>query len=198
MPELLSVDGPADGVATLTLQRPNKRNALSTALRDEISDALDALAADEELRCLIITGAGRVFCAGFDLREFEVDDPEFQRALEAGPDSEVANHPALAEALADPTLESAFRDLGLTDTPEQERELRLKLASTMSLVHRRLRQLQSDDEFLRIMNEPTFKAAVEAKDVLKLLRHRDMARFLELIVQGTPGHEEKTEPPLPE
>lgn len=86
MPELLSVDGPADGVATLTLQRPNKRNALSTALRDEISDALDALAADEELRCLIITGAGRAFCAGFDLREFEVDDPEFQRALWASSD----------------------------------------------------------------------------------------------------------------
>ena len=86
MADLLQIDGPADGVATLTLDRADKRNALSTALRDEISDALDALAADPDLRCLVITGAGPVFCAGFDLQEFQVDDPEFQRALWASSD----------------------------------------------------------------------------------------------------------------
>ncbi len=86
MADLLHLDGPTDGVAVLTLNRPDKRNALSTALRDEISDALDALAVDPELRCLVITGAGPVFCAGFDLGEFQVDDAEFQRALWASSD----------------------------------------------------------------------------------------------------------------
>lgn len=86
MGDLLRIDGPADGVATLTLDRPDKRNALSTALRDELSDALDGLAADPDLRCLVLTGAGPVFCAGFDLGEFQVDDPEFQRALWASSD----------------------------------------------------------------------------------------------------------------
>ena len=86
MSELIVVDGPTDGVATLTLNRPDKRNALSTALRDEISDALDALAADEGLRALVITGAGPAFCAGFDLAEFTVDTPGFQEALWASSD----------------------------------------------------------------------------------------------------------------
>jgi len=66
-----------NGVVTLTLNRPEKRNALSIALRDEFSDALDVLAVDETVKAVIITGAGDVFCAGFDLREFErMDEPE--------------------------------------------------------------------------------------------------------------------------
>jgi enoyl-CoA hydratase len=77
----LQVDNPGDGVAWLTLDRPDKRNALSTALRDEISDALDALAGDESVKCVVFTGAGEVFCAGFDLREFENPDAEFQGRL---------------------------------------------------------------------------------------------------------------------
>lgn len=88
MSGMLRVDGPADGIATLTLDRPDKRNALSTALRDEISDALDTLAADEDVRVVVITGSGPVFCAGFDLAEFEqaVDDPPFGEVLWASSD----------------------------------------------------------------------------------------------------------------
>jgi enoyl-CoA hydratase/carnithine racemase len=71
----------ADGVATITLNRPEKRNALSIAVRDLVSDALDALAADDDVRCVVLTGAGDVFCAGFDLSEFRVEDPEFQKQL---------------------------------------------------------------------------------------------------------------------
>jgi enoyl-CoA hydratase len=59
-----------DGVAVLTLDRSDKKNALSIALRDAGSDALDELATVEELRALVITGAGDAFCAGFDLEEF--------------------------------------------------------------------------------------------------------------------------------
>ena len=68
---LVSVTGPgADGVAVLRLDRPEKRNALSIALRDDMSDSLDRLAADEALRAVVVTGAGDAFSAGFDLDEF--------------------------------------------------------------------------------------------------------------------------------
>jgi len=65
---------PADGVAMLTLDRPDKKNALSIALRDELSDALDALGGDEAVKTVVVTGAGDVFSAGFDLREFQQPD----------------------------------------------------------------------------------------------------------------------------
>ena len=65
---------PADGVATLTLNRADKKNALSIALRDELSDALDAVAGDEAVKTVVVTGAGDVFSAGFDLREFQQPD----------------------------------------------------------------------------------------------------------------------------
>jgi enoyl-CoA hydratase len=68
------------------LNRPDKKNALSIALRDTISDALDALAADDGVRCVVLTGAGDVFCAGFDLKEFAVDDAAFQSQLWASSD----------------------------------------------------------------------------------------------------------------
>jgi enoyl-CoA hydratase/carnithine racemase len=80
------VSSSRDGVATVTLNRPEKRNALSIAVRDLVSDALDELAATEAVRCVVLTGAGDVFCAGFDLSEFRVEDPEFQRRLWASSD----------------------------------------------------------------------------------------------------------------
>ena len=63
--------GPEHGVATLTLKRAEKKNALSIALRDEFSDALDALGGDVDVKAVVITGAGDVFSSGFDLREFQ-------------------------------------------------------------------------------------------------------------------------------
>jgi enoyl-CoA hydratase len=68
---LVLVDGPHEGVATITLNRPEKRNALSIAVRDAVSDALDRLASDEDCKVVVVTGTGAVFSAGFDLREFE-------------------------------------------------------------------------------------------------------------------------------
>src|SRR5438067_9340747 len=65
---ILSHDG---NVATLTLNRPEKRNALSSALRAEIARAFGELAADDSVSVVILTGAGSVFCAGFDLSEFD-------------------------------------------------------------------------------------------------------------------------------
>jgi enoyl-CoA hydratase len=60
----------ADGVATLTLDRPAKRNALSRALRDELVARLADLERDDGVRAVILTGEGSVFCAGFDRSEF--------------------------------------------------------------------------------------------------------------------------------
>lgn len=65
------VEKSGDGIATLTLNRPDKRNALSMAMRDEIIAALGELALDENVKVVIVTGAGDVFSAGFDLKEFE-------------------------------------------------------------------------------------------------------------------------------
>ncbi|MGB5755283.1 MAG: enoyl-CoA hydratase/isomerase family protein [Acidimicrobiales bacterium] len=56
-----------DGVATLTLNRPEKLNALTPALFVELRDHLDSLAGDESTGCVVLTGAGRSFCAGNDL-----------------------------------------------------------------------------------------------------------------------------------
>jgi enoyl-CoA hydratase/carnithine racemase len=78
-PGLVVVAPPVDGVAQVTLNRPEKKNALSIALREEMSDALDALAGDESVKVVVVTGAGDVFCAGFDLREFE--QPELSDEL---------------------------------------------------------------------------------------------------------------------
>jgi enoyl-CoA hydratase len=70
------LDGPVDGVATITLDLPDKKNALSIALRDAVSDALDAWHDDESIRCVVVTGAGDVVSAGFDLGEFTSADPD--------------------------------------------------------------------------------------------------------------------------
>lgn len=62
-----------DGIATVTLHRVERRNALSIEVRDQMSDALDALTVDDSLRVVIIDAEGPVFCAGFDLTEFDDD-----------------------------------------------------------------------------------------------------------------------------
>jgi len=72
----------------LTLNRPDRRNALSISLRDSLTDTLDALADDPELKVVVLTGAGDVFSAGFDLREFDTAfaDAAFAEVLWASSD----------------------------------------------------------------------------------------------------------------
>ena len=60
----------AGGVAHLTLNRPEKRNALSRELRREIVQALGALEVDDGVRAVVLSGQGPAFCAGFDRSEF--------------------------------------------------------------------------------------------------------------------------------
>jgi enoyl-CoA hydratase len=66
---LLSVEHPLEGCALVMLQRPESLNALSLALRRELGQAFARLATDGRTRVVVITGAGRAFCAGVDLRE---------------------------------------------------------------------------------------------------------------------------------
>jgi enoyl-CoA hydratase len=87
MPGVLLVER-RDAHTLLTLNRPDKRNALSVQLRDAISNALDALASDDSVKCVVLTGSGTVFSSGFDLSEFTraAQDDTFGRELWASSD----------------------------------------------------------------------------------------------------------------
>ena len=56
-----------DGIATITLQRPDQLNAFTASMRDELIAAFDETDGDDAVRAVIVTGAGRAFCAGADL-----------------------------------------------------------------------------------------------------------------------------------
>ena len=73
--ELLRIER-EEKVATITLNRPEKRNALNTQLRDEISAALEELERDDTVSVAVLAAAGPVFCAGFDTEEFDTTTPE--------------------------------------------------------------------------------------------------------------------------
>src|SRR5260370_19186748 len=57
----------ADNIATITLNRPEKLNAFTGIMMNEMLDAFDKSDADDNVRAVIVTGAGRAFCAGADL-----------------------------------------------------------------------------------------------------------------------------------
>jgi len=58
-----------DGVATVTLNRPDAMNSLDVATKELLRDTLQSVAADDAVRCVVITGTGRAFCVGQDLKE---------------------------------------------------------------------------------------------------------------------------------
>jgi len=67
MSETISIETDARGVATVTLNRPAKHNAMSAQMIAELTEAAGALGADPQVRVVVLTGAGRSFCAGGDL-----------------------------------------------------------------------------------------------------------------------------------
>jgi enoyl-CoA hydratase len=71
---MLAADIDSDGIAILRLDNEQRRNALSIAMRDAISDTLDEWAKDDHVRVVVLTGTGTTFCAGFDLTEFAQPD----------------------------------------------------------------------------------------------------------------------------
>jgi len=80
--ELVRVERDAD-VVTATLDSPANRNALSATLLEQLGAALDAAAADDSARAIVLTGAGPAFCAGADLSDPPGNDPDLPFGLPA-------------------------------------------------------------------------------------------------------------------
>ena len=103
MPEVLCAI--SDGVATLTLNRPEKRNALNTALLDQLSARLEALETDPAVRVIVVRGEGTAFCSGMDLEEMRArqaarEDPESGVTTVLGR-LEQSRHPTIAMVQGD-------------------------------------------------------------------------------------------------
>ena len=69
MSESLVLTAQISAVRTITLNRPKALNSFTSQMHEELAVALDAAAADSSVRCLVLTGAGRAFCAGQDLAD---------------------------------------------------------------------------------------------------------------------------------
>ncbi|WP_419866307.1 enoyl-CoA hydratase/isomerase family protein [Mycobacterium scrofulaceum] len=70
MPQTVKLERPSDAVALLRLNRPNQLNAINEAMQTELRQSLADLAADRTVHAVVLTGAGRGFCAGIDVRDF--------------------------------------------------------------------------------------------------------------------------------
>jgi enoyl-CoA hydratase len=71
----------ADGIARIAINRPEQRNALNGALRDELHTAAASLSSNPDVRVLVLSGEGKAFAAGADVAELEALDPEGGEAL---------------------------------------------------------------------------------------------------------------------
>ncbi len=84
MAETLNLDRPRAGVLVLQLNRPQQLNAINQVMRDELRAAFADIAADRSVNVVVLTGAGRGFCSGIDIRNFggttlEASDPAIDR-----------------------------------------------------------------------------------------------------------------------
>lgn len=97
----------ADGIATLTLNRPNVRNAIDDAMRGEMLAALEAVGRDPAVRALVVTGAGRGFCSGGDVRAMRerMAQPASELAINGWRRQQRTHHAITAlHALGKPTI----------------------------------------------------------------------------------------------
>lgn len=76
MGSVLEIETPGDGIRLLRLNRPDRLNAIDHELAGALRDACAAIAGDPAVRVVVLTGAGRGFCSGIDLRGFGPDVPE--------------------------------------------------------------------------------------------------------------------------
>jgi enoyl-CoA hydratase/carnithine racemase len=133
MPEFLNVDRDGE-VAVVTLNRPEKRNALSIDLRLEVADAFAALSDDDAVGCVVLTGAGSAFCSGMDTSQFGGDLEHRKRLVETStaafdgvskslrPVIAAVNGPAIAggfalSLLCDLRIASASASFGYPELP---------------------------------------------------------------------------------
>src|SRR5512132_3856074 len=94
-------------VALVTLNRPASLNSFTRQMHRELWAALDRVDADKAIRALVITGAGRGFCAGADLAEFDLEPgPDLVKRADPGPVIEQAFNPTVRklQALRVPTI----------------------------------------------------------------------------------------------
>ena len=107
MPQL--IESIQDGVATLTLNRPERMNAFSKEIMDGLIEGLPRLAGDSSVGAIVLTGAGRAFCAGGDVKRMAADEA----AERSGSNCELA--------CADGSLAHAARESETDDRDGQRR-----------------------------------------------------------------------------
>jgi enoyl-CoA hydratase len=76
MPSTLILERPSDGVVVVRLNRPERLNAINETMQTELTAALADFSTDRAVRAVVLTGAGRGFCAGIDMRDFGPDVPD--------------------------------------------------------------------------------------------------------------------------
>ena len=107
----VEVERAADHVTAIRLNRPDRLNAIDFGLVGELHDVLDAVAADDHCKVVVLTGTGRGFCAGLDLKDWgAVPGPGTHRHFPAGQTGLSGCH---AHRLAGAAR--AFRRLGLPE-----------------------------------------------------------------------------------
>ena len=70
MPTTIDLDGSRDGVLVLRFNRPDRLNAINEVMVDELEQAFTSIASDRGVRAVVLTGTGRGFCSGIDVRDF--------------------------------------------------------------------------------------------------------------------------------
>ena len=98
----------ANGIGTITLNRPDRLNAWNDQVNKEVTEVVKSADADDEVRVLVITGAGRAFCAGADVRGFAqaIEERKLDRGAREPIPSMVQSLPLLMRSLRKPLIAS--------------------------------------------------------------------------------------------
>ncbi|MFH0802065.1 MAG: enoyl-CoA hydratase [bacterium] len=94
----------ADEIATVTLNRPSKLNAYTPTMGNELVDVMSKADADDAVRVIIMTGAGRAFCAGADIGGFSQDIKDRESGRSARRAERIWFYPSLMQSLTKPTI----------------------------------------------------------------------------------------------
>jgi enoyl-CoA hydratase len=118
VPETLDLDGSRDGVAVLHLNRPDRLNAINSVMQAELIQTLAALATDHDVHAVVLTGTGRGFCSGLDMRDFgpgmleatapAIDRLRFQESMAALPEAIRALPQPVIAAVNGPCVGAGF------------------------------------------------------------------------------------------
>lgn len=127
MTDLVTLEKRDDGVAVVTLNRPDAMNALSTALRKQLFDVMTAVDADPAIRAVVLTGAGeRAFTAGLDLKELGSNP----NALSAANATEAQDNPVRAIEVCRKPVIGAINGVAITGGFEVALACDILIAST--------------------------------------------------------------------